>query len=395
MPITTKTLIMKKFFALFFVSLCALSCGQNKKAYISGTFAGLTDDTVYLQLVTTQGLSMVDSVQLSKKGEFKFTVKMPDAIPTFYNVIYKQNIIPLLVSPKEHININSLCDIARNYEVEGSEDSKKLKQFYSSFYSGTEKLDSLSYAYNSLPSSQNYDTQRNQLLQDYAKEFIQLKRAQIEFLVKNAASMASLYALYHKFPSNQPLFNIASDITYYRMVYDSLSPKYGESRHVAVLKDDIDAYDRVQELSDQLEAQANNMLGYPDIEMQDMYGKSHKLSSLNGKVILLDFWASKIDASKASNAEMREIYSEFAPKGFEIYQVALDTEKAEWITSVQDQKLPWISVCDFNGDQSMAVLHYNIQKIPSNIIIDKKGNVVGRDIFGSKLKAKIAELTAK
>ncbi len=395
LPITMKKLIMKKFFALFFVSLCVLSCGQNKKAYISGTFAGITDDTVYLQLVTTQGVSMVDSSQISKKGEFKFTVKMPAPIPTFYNIIYKQNIIPLLVAPKDHININSVCDIALNYEVEGSEDSKKLKQFYSSFYSGAEKLDSLSYAYNSLPSAKNYDPQRNQLLQDYAQEFIRLKREQIEFIVKNASSMASLYALYHKFPSGQPLFNIANDITYYKMIYDSLSPKYAESRHIAVLEDDINAYYRVQELSEQLDAQADNMLGYPDIEMQDMYGKTHKLSSLNGKVILLDFWISSLDASKASNAELKEIYSEFAKKGFEIYQVSLDTEKAEWITSVQNQKLPWISVCDFDGTQSIAVLHYNIQKIPANIIIDKNGNVVGRDIFGSKLRAKIAELTSK
>ena len=79
--------------------------------------------------------------------------------------------------------------------------------------------------------------------------------------------------------------------------------------------------------------------------------------------------------------------------GFEVYQVAIDTSKAIWITAVQEQQLPWVSVSDLRGRGSAALGLYNVQKLPTNFLIDRNGTIVARDIYGEKLERELDELT--
>ena len=135
--------------------------------------------------------------------------------------------------------------------------------------------------------------------------------------------------------------------------------------------------------------------GYPDLEMTDIYGKKIRLSSLTGKVVLLDFWSAELGSSNALNADLKELYKKYedAPVGFEVYQVAIDTSKPLWINAVQEQQLPWISVSDLRGRGSSALGLYNVQKLPANFLIDKEGSIVARDIYGKSLEEKLDELT--
>ena len=128
---------------------------------------------------------------------------------------------------------------------------------------------------------------------------------------------------------------------------------------------------------------------FPEIAMPDMYGKEIKLSSLEGKVILLHFWSAAIGNGNAVNADLKKIYEKYHDRGFEIYQVAVDTSKAAWINAVQEQQLPWISVSDLLGESSPALGVYNIGKLPSNYLIDRSGNIVAKDLAGDKLDAEI------
>ena len=134
---------------------------------------------------------------------------------------------------------------------------------------------------------------------------------------------------------------------------------------------------------------------YPDLELTDIFGKKVRLSSLAGKVILLDFWSAELGNSNVFNAELKDIYGKFAGAEipFEVYQVAIDTSKALWITAVQEQQLPWVSVSDLRGSASNALALYNVQKLPANFLIDKEGNIVAKNIYGKSLEDKLAELT--
>ena len=96
--------------------------------------------------------------------------------------------------------------------------------------------------------------------------------------------------------------------------------------------------------------------------------------------------------SNALNADLKEIYARYADKGFEVYQVAIDTSKPLWITSVQEQQLPWASVTDLRGRASSSLALYNVQQLPANFLIDRDGSIVAKNLYGKSLESKLAEL---
>ena len=75
--------------------------------------------------------------------------------------------------------------------------------------------------------------------------------------------------------------------------------------------------------------------------------------------------------------------------------MAIDSSKPLWITAVQEQQLPWISVSDLRGRASTAIGLYNIRKLPANFLIDKNGTIVAKDIYGKSLEKKLDELTKR
>lgn len=142
---------MKKILSVITLTVLIASCGQDRKARVQGSFSGLSHDTVLLEMVTTQGRRIVDSTVIDQGGDFRFRVKLPEKGPVFYNLLCDGSAIPLIVTPGDRIEVNSLCDLARNYTVEGSEESQLLKQFNTQYGNGVATLDSLSKIYRNTP----------------------------------------------------------------------------------------------------------------------------------------------------------------------------------------------------------------------------------------------------
>lgn len=386
---------MKKLLLLSATALVAFSCGQKNKAHISGTFSGISKDTIYLEMLTTKGRTVGDSTVTNQQGNYRFTVSTPVAAPTFYNIVYKQSSIPVIVSPGEKVKVNSLCDLGRNYTVEGSDDSKLLKEFNTMYSNGVRSLDSLANLYSETRPTPDNDARRTALLREYTQRYVKIKREHIAFIVKNASSMAAVYALYQRLPNDEALFNANDDRVYYRMVADSLADKYPASPHVIALLRDVKTQDDAAALAQQVSRQQAETAGlnHPEITLQDMFGKDHKLSELKNKAILLTFWSVTDPKGPAMNNEMKELYKEFSGKGFDIYQVSLDSDKASWILAVQAQKLPWTNVIDPNGFTGLPAMSYNVAATPVNFLIDRRGNITGRNLQGAALRTRVAELT--
>ena len=96
--------------------------------------------------------------------------------------------------------------------------------------------------------------------------------------------------------------------------------------------------------------------------------------------------------SNALNADLKELYDKYHDQGFEVYQIAVETSKPTWINTVQEQNLPWISVCDLRGEASSALTLYNIRKLPANYLIDRKGDIVAKDLYGTSLEEQLNKL---
>lgn len=379
---------MKKSTVLLALSAALLLCGcRSSKVRISGRFVGNDAKTVYLEQVSPLAQSIIDSTTLDKEGNYRLFLKTAPQSPALYNIIYNGERIPLFLAAGDRPTVSSVGNVVRNYTVEGSEESELLRRFYQPFVTGAQNLDKLAQR---LSDAGLTEADRKALLKEYTAEYYRIRREQLHFIIENKASLAAVYALYQRLPGDTHLFNGDSDVVYFRTVAEALEQSHPESPYLQSLLAEITRMDARINLSSNI-----TETGYPDLEMPDIYGKPIRLSSLTGKVVLLDFWSAELGNSNALNAELKEIYAKYAEANtpFEVYQIAIDTSKPLWITAVQEQRLPWISVSDLRGKASTSLGMYNVRKLPTNFLIDKEGTLVARDIYGKSLEAKLDELT--
>ncbi|MCK4750951.1 MAG: TlpA family protein disulfide reductase, partial [Bacteroidales bacterium] len=131
---------------------------------------------------------------------------------------------------------------------------------------------------------------------------------------------------------------------------------------------------------------------FPDIRLPNPYGDTIVLSSLTGKVILLSFWASWDKASIILNQELRVLYDKYHQRGFEIYQVSFDNELGPWMTAIEFDELSWIHVSELSYPESRVAVIYNVTELPASFLIDRQGQITGKNYNPIELENKISEL---
>ena len=132
-----------------------------------------------------------------------------------------------------------------------------------------------------------------------------------------------------------------------------------------------------------------------EIQLETIEGTPTSLSSLEGKVVLVKFWASWSDACRNANCEVYlPIYEKYRDQGFEIFAVSLDTQAESWRAHVEEENLCWIQVCDFQGFQSPICECYDVKKVPTTYLLDRDLKIVAKDPSEKELENKLQELLA-
>ncbi len=129
-----------------------------------------------------------------------------------------------------------------------------------------------------------------------------------------------------------------------------------------------------------------------DFTLPDMKGDSLRLSSMKGKVFLLDFWASWCGPCRYSNKNLVKLYSKYKQNGFEILSVSLDDSKKDWMKAVDKDKITWLQINDSRGWDARSAIKWQVDAIPASFLIDKNGDVVAINAEKKDLENKIREL---
>jgi thiol-disulfide isomerase/thioredoxin len=133
----------------------------------------------------------------------------------------------------------------------------------------------------------------------------------------------------------------------------------------------------------------------PEIALTNTSGGISKLSSLRGKVVLIDFWASWCQPCRAENPNVVKVYQAYRNKGFEVFSVSLDEDKTKWTDAIRKDGLLWNNhVSDLAGWKSSVVPLYQIQSIPFPVLINQEGKIIalGESLRGNGLESKLKSL---
>jgi peroxiredoxin len=218
------------------------------------------------------------------------------------------------------------------------------------------------------------------------------KRFNTQYVLGHMNSLSAVYALYQKLDENNFIFSSARDIQLFKITGAALDTLYPESEYVKSIKRDA------VNLEKQLLARHWNRMmeslpsSIPDIRLPDPQGDTIALSSIKNKVVLLSFWASWDEASVSLNQDFLRLYNKYHKGGLEIYQVSFDSDLRRWMDAIHYDELPWINVSELSYPESVVAGLYNITEIPSYFLIDRQGQIIGKNYDRNALELKISEL---
>jgi len=383
---------MKRYLIFLLPLLVAGGCQSKNTFTINGVISKTENKTVYLNRVNVNTLVLIDSSKIRYNGRFSFRVTATE--PDFYQLGYSdKDFITILAEPGEKIELVFTGDnLSRDYAVEGSEGSEMVRMLDTRLARTKSKLDSLTKAYKVASGEPGFDEKGPLIENEYNEVLKEIRKKNIEFIITNIKSMASIKALYQRIDDNAYVLYDPRDLQYMKIVSDSLGHYYPNSKNVKALAEDVK-----REMNQMYSRQLQNLaINSPEIkldpDLNDINGNRIALSSLRGKVVLLTFWSVESKECIGENLQLKDIYKAYKSKGFEIYQISIDEDEEKWKAEVRFDELPWINTREDDPSNPRNAMLYNVKAVPANYLYDRDGTIVGSNLHGRSLQIKLNQL---
>lgn len=390
---------MKKFFTLTILTLVFISCNSvTGSGYtLTGTIKNAKGTTVFLEQLSHAAIVAIDSSKVADNGSFKLS-----------STLKHEGLFRLRISSAPEQNYWLLCmDNKSNFKAE-----LDANDYMATSYTKDAKNDDLQQVLKSMQVQQKdlmaLNQQYTQMKDAGAKEDdlnaigMQLQqKSQVlsTYLINKADSTNNMILKYYIYSIYLPQIQqgqmppeMLDKIVAFAKDLNKKLPKTNYAADFEKIRAGIEGQKEAAEA--QANAGKNTEVGAmaPDFELPNRDGKKVKLSSLRGKVVLIDFWASWCRPCRMENPNVVAAYNQYKDKGFTVVSVSQDNDRAKWLAAIEKDGLAWEThLSDLQGNAD-ASAKYAIQYIPSTFLLDKTGKIVAKNLRGEALEEELKKL---
>ena len=349
---------------------------ENGKVYTISAQTNLeANSLVILSKITDTRLENIDTVIISENGVFNFEGMASDESILYYITFGTTQPpgIPIVLENGAKLNMNITKDVSYNLEMTGGKYNSHMVKLFK-IYTGYENKMA---AFNSEVAKIDPASATEELREETTARYNMLMQSRStdiqSFVANEEASPATYFAIKYLFNQPEPkLVILGSKVmssqlpnSTYTLNLVTLANSYGPTIEGAMA---------------------------PEINLKTPEGETLALSSLRGKVVLIDFWASWCGPCRKENPNVKIIYDKYKDKGFEIYGVSLDNNGDQWKAAIAKDGLGWKHVSDLGGWKSSAAQLYQVHSIPQTFLLDKEGRIVKSGFRSHELETLLQDL---
>ena len=359
---------MRNLILSLFSILVLVSCNQGTDSYtVELNLDGLEGKWVNLSARIKREAVVMDSV-LVEAGVPAVLSGSVDGVQTMYlSVKGERQSVRLLMENADYIISGTIEEPViessgqaqkdlNSYNKKAAAFDQEISVIIDSYYAALEKEDQAA---------------ADSIITGY--ELVNEKKTEMgsKYISENPASFASVLVLRNSF------YSLETDEL--EEVLTSLDPS-------------VQQLEEYKYMFDIMEKQKNVAVGKPfiDFALETPEGEMLKLSEVHqGKVLLIDFWASWCGPCRRANPELVAMYADYNEKGFDILGVSLDSDRASWLKAIEDDKLTWNQISDVKGWECEGSKLYGVPAIPHAVLVDREGIIIAKNLHGDELREAI------
>ncbi|MDD2247567.1 MAG: TlpA disulfide reductase family protein [Proteiniphilum sp.] len=375
--------VFERFVLALLIGGLFFSCKQGATFKVEGKIGSAKGDTLYLEHRGLGGIVLLDSAVLKENGSFAFKQPAPQN-PEFYQLRIGNQRVVFTVDSSETLHLQAdALELYHSFTIVDSPTNDQLREVDALTNAAAGKITGIE----NLHKAKSIDDMTfiaglDTVLTDYKAKISRM-------ILGNPSSAAAYYAVFQKI--NDYLIFDPYDKKDYAMFgavatsWNRYYPGTERTKHLYEFAMNALKARKQQEQQARLleKVPVETVTRLPDIVLRDMNGDKKALSSLQGKVVLLDFVIYNADFSPKHNMGLNAVYSQYRSRGFEIYQISFDSDEHFWKTAADN--LPWITVRDPQSVNTRLLSMYNVREIPTGFILNREGDIVARIEDYSKL----------